>query len=95
VAKGLKDLILQAVDEDFLLEQQDEGIVDLNVTLIQMLIHLQDCWGSMDFTDITALMTECDFTHGMLPKYQLNILTESTRRGDNLRGIMFKSMREQ
>ena len=60
VAKGLKDLILQAVDEDFILELRDESIAYLNVTPIQMLTHLQNCWGSMDFTDITALMAECD-----------------------------------
>lgn len=60
VSKGLKDLILQAVDEDFLLEIRDEGIAYLNVTPLQMLTHLRARWGSMDFVDITALMAECD-----------------------------------
>ena len=60
VSKGLKDLILQAVDEDFLLEIRDEGIAHFNVTPLQMLTHLRSRWGSMDLVDITALMAECN-----------------------------------
>jgi hypothetical protein len=60
VAKGLKDLILKAVDEDFLLELRDEVVAYLNVTPVQMLTHLRDRWGTMDFVDITALLAECD-----------------------------------
>ncbi len=37
VSKGLKDLILQAIDKDFLLEIWDEGIAYLNVSPLQML----------------------------------------------------------
>jgi hypothetical protein len=60
VSKGLKDLILQAVEEDFLLEIRDEVIAYLNVSPLQMLTHLRDRWGTMDFVDITSLLTECD-----------------------------------
>ncbi len=60
VSKGLKDLILTAVDEDYVLELRDEGIAYLNVTPFQMLTHLRDRWGSMDYVDITALLAECD-----------------------------------
>ena len=60
VSKGLKDLILQVVEEDFLLELRDPVIAYLNVTPLQMLTHLRDRWGSMDFVDITALLAECD-----------------------------------
>jgi hypothetical protein len=59
-SKGLKDLILQAVDEDFLLELRAEGIAYLNVTPLQMLTHLRDRWGTMDYVDITSLLAECD-----------------------------------
>ncbi len=59
-SKGLKDLIFQAVDEDFLLKLQAEGITYLNVTPVQMLTYLHDPWGTMDFVDITALLSECD-----------------------------------
>ncbi len=60
VSNGLKDLILQAVDEDFLLELQAEGIAYLNVTPFQILTHLRNWWGTMDVVDITALLAECD-----------------------------------
>ena len=60
VSKGLKDLILQAIDEDFLLEIRDEGIAYLNVSPLQMLTHLRNRWGTIDFVDITALLAECD-----------------------------------
>jgi hypothetical protein len=58
--KGLKDLILEAVEEDYLLELQAEGSAYLNVTPLQMLTHLRDRWGTMDYVDITALLAECD-----------------------------------
>ncbi len=58
VSKGLKDLILQAVDEDFLLELQAKGIAYLNVTPFQMLTHLRNWWGTMDFVNITELLAE-------------------------------------
>jgi hypothetical protein len=39
-SKGLKDLIMQAIDKDFLLELRVPGIVYLNMTPLQMLTHL-------------------------------------------------------
>ena len=59
-SKGLKDLIMQAINEDFLLELKVPGIAYLNVTPLQMLTHLRDRWGTMDFVDVTALLAECD-----------------------------------
>jgi hypothetical protein len=59
-SKGLKDLILQAVNEDFLLELRAEGIAYLNVTPLQMLTHLRDRLGTMDYVNITSLSPECD-----------------------------------
>ncbi len=59
-SKGLKDLIMQAIDEDFLLELKVPGIAYLNVTPLQMITHLKTRYGSMDYVDITALMAECD-----------------------------------
>jgi hypothetical protein len=58
VAKGLKDPILQVVKEDYLLEIRDEGITYLNVTPVQMLTHLWDHKGSIDYVDITTLLAE-------------------------------------
>ena len=59
-SKGLKDLIRKAIDEDYLLELKEEGIAYLNVTPLQMLTHLRNRWGTMDFVDVTALLNECD-----------------------------------
>jgi hypothetical protein len=60
VGMGLKDLILKAIDEDYLLEIKHERVAFLNVTAAQMLTHLCNRWGVVDFVDITALMSECD-----------------------------------
>ena len=60
VAKGLKELILQAIDEDFLLELRAEQTGYLNVTPFQMMTHLRNRWGALDFVDINALMADCD-----------------------------------
>ena len=60
VGMGLKDLILKAIDEDYLLEIKHECVAFLNVSAVQMLTHLRTRWGSVDFVDITALMAECD-----------------------------------
>jgi hypothetical protein len=57
---GLKDLILKAIDEDYLLEIKHERVAFLNVTATQMLTHLRNCWGVVDFVNITTLMAECD-----------------------------------
>jgi hypothetical protein len=58
VAKGLKVLIRQAVDEDYILELQAEKIGYLRVTAKQMLAHLQSRWGSADFVNKCALLNK-------------------------------------
>ncbi len=60
--KGLKDLIMQAIDEDFLLELRVPGIAYLNMMPLQMLTHLHNQWGTMDYVDINTLMAKCDTT---------------------------------
>ena len=60
MSKGLKELILQAIEEDFILELQAQQTGYLNVTPLQMMTHLRLQWGGLDFVDINALMTECD-----------------------------------
>jgi hypothetical protein len=59
VGMGLKDLILKAIDENCLLEIEHERLGFLN-TATHMLTHLCNCWGVVDFVDITALMAKCD-----------------------------------
>ncbi len=60
VGMGLKDLVLKAIDKDYLLEIKHNHVAFLNMTAAQMLTHLRNCWGVVDFVDITALMAECD-----------------------------------
>ncbi len=60
VRMGLKDLILKAIDKDYLLEIKHKRLGFLNVTATQMLTHLCNRWVVIDFVDITALMAECD-----------------------------------
>jgi hypothetical protein len=62
VGIGLKDLVLKAIDKDYLLEIKHKRVAFLNVTAVQMLTHLRNHWGVVDFVDITALMAECDAT---------------------------------
>jgi hypothetical protein len=56
VSKGLKSLILQSVDEDYLLEIKHEIIGYLMVTPKQMISHLRTRWGSADFVDKCELL---------------------------------------
>jgi hypothetical protein len=93
-SKGLKDFILQAVDEDFLFELQAKGIAYLNVTPVQMLTHLHNCWGTMDFVDITALLSECD-TPWNAVRDQQSISIGLTRLKDNWCMQIFKLMSKQ
>jgi hypothetical protein len=60
VGMRLKDLVLKAIDEDYLLEIKHERVAFLNVMAAQMLTHLRIRWGVVDFVDITALVAECD-----------------------------------
>ena len=81
-SKGLKDLILKAVDEDFLLELRAVGIAYLNVTPLQMLTHLRNRWGTMDYFDITALLAECDqpWSAAEVPEKYFNRMDEARRQ---------------
>ncbi len=59
MTKGLKELILQAVKEDFVLELRAEQMGYLNVTPFQMMTHLQTWWSASDFVESNALMAKC------------------------------------
>ena len=58
VAKGLKELILQAIEEDFVLELRVEQTGYLNVTPLQMMTHLRARWASADLTSSIVDMGE-------------------------------------
>jgi len=60
VEQALKDIIIQAVDEDYLLEIEDETLGFLNETPSTMIAHLQNRGGALDFADTKTLLNERD-----------------------------------
>ena len=63
VAKGLKELILHAIQENFVFKLHAEQMGYLNITLVfQMMTNLSPLHsiGSIDFVDINALNAECN-----------------------------------
>jgi len=60
VEQALKDIIIEAVDEDFLLEIEDETLGFLNETPSTMIAHLRNRGGALDFADTKTLLSERD-----------------------------------
>ena len=60
VRQGVKDLILEAVDNEYLIEIEHETLGFLNQTPRQMLDHLLTRGGALDFADTKELLAERD-----------------------------------
>jgi hypothetical protein len=60
VEQALKDIILEAVNNDYMLEIEDKILGYLNQTPQQMITHLRNRGGQLDFTDTRRLITERD-----------------------------------
>ena len=60
VVQATKDIILEAVDNEYLLEIEDEILGFLNITPTDMLTHLQNRGGALDFADTKTLLAERD-----------------------------------
>ena len=60
VRQGVKDLILEAVDNEYLIEIEHETLGFLNQTPRQMLNHLLARGGALDFADTKELLAERD-----------------------------------
>jgi len=60
VRQGVKDLILEAVDNEYLIEIEHETLGYLNQTPRQMLDHLLARGGALDFADTKELLTKRD-----------------------------------
>ncbi len=58
VRQGVKDLILEAVDNEYLIEIEHETIGFLNQTPRQMLEHLLTRGGALDFADTKELLAK-------------------------------------
>jgi hypothetical protein len=60
VEQALKDIILEAVEHDYLLEIKDDMLGFLNQTPKQMIDHLKIRGGALDFADTKTLIAERD-----------------------------------
>ncbi len=60
VEQALKDVILKAVDHDYLLEIEDYTLGFLNQMPISIINHLRSQGGALDFADTKTLLTERD-----------------------------------
>jgi hypothetical protein len=60
VEAGLKDIILKAVDNDYVLEIEDKILGFLNQTPKQIITHLRNRGGQLNFADIKKLIREQD-----------------------------------
>ncbi len=60
VEQALKDIILESVEHDYLMEIEDETLGFLNKTPRQMIDHLKARGGALDFADTKTLLVERD-----------------------------------
>ena len=60
VVQATEDIILEAVDHKYLLEIEDEILGFLNQTPTDMMDHLQNHGGALDFADTKTLLAEQD-----------------------------------
>jgi hypothetical protein len=88
VEHGLKDIIQEAVEADYLLEIEDKTLGFLNQTPRKMLDHLRNRGGSLDFADTKALLAERDAEWNVseIPQIYFNRV-EKAMRGLTRAGI--------
>jgi hypothetical protein len=90
VEQGMKDIIQDAVEADYLLEIEDETLGFLNQTPRQMLDHLRNRGGALDFADTKTLLAERDTEWNVseVPQLYFNRVEKAmrglTRAGINL-----------
>jgi hypothetical protein len=60
VVQAMKDIILKAVNQEYLLEIKDETLGFLNQTPNNMLTHVWNCGGALDFADTKTSLAERD-----------------------------------
>ncbi len=81
VEQGLKDIIQEAVKADYLLEIEDETLGFLNQTHRQMLNHLRNHGGALDFADTKTLLAERDAEWNIneIPQIYINRVEKAMR----------------
>ena len=60
VIQATKDIIMEAVDHEYLLEIEDEILGFLNETPMSIMTHLRNRGGALDFADTKTLLAERD-----------------------------------
>jgi hypothetical protein len=60
VIQATTDIILEAINHEYLLEIDKEILGFLNQMPTDMLTHLRNCGGALDFADIRTLLSERD-----------------------------------
>ena len=65
VEQALKDIILEAVEHDYLMEIEDDTLGFLNQSPRQMIDHLKARGGTLDFADTKTLLAERDMEWDM------------------------------
>jgi hypothetical protein len=60
VIQATKDIIMEAVDHEYLLEIEDEILGFLNETPMSIMTHLRNRGGTLDFADTKTLLAERD-----------------------------------
>ena len=79
VKAGLKDIILGAADNDYVLEIKDEILGFLNQTPKQIIAHLHNRGGQLDFADTNKLIEERDseWDGSEVPQVYFNRVTKA------------------
>ncbi len=88
VKQGLKDIIQEAVEMDYLLEIEDKTLGFINQTPGQMIEHLRNRGGALDFADTKTLLSERDteWNVSKVPQLYFNRV-EKAMRGLTRAGI--------
>jgi hypothetical protein len=60
VTQAIKDIIQEAVDHEYLLEIKDKILGFLNQTPTDLMTHLRNRGGALDFADTKTLLSERD-----------------------------------
>jgi hypothetical protein len=90
VQQGTKDLILEAVDNKYLIEFEHKTLGYLNLSPREMLDHLQNRGGALNFADTKTLLAERDgeWDASKIPQLYFNRV-EKAMKGLTQAGINF------
>jgi hypothetical protein len=90
VIQATKDIILEAVDHEYLLEIEDEILGFLNQMPTNMMNHLQNHGGAYDFVDTKTLLAERDgeWDASKVPQLYFNRVEKQSMDSPTLESIL-------